>query len=73
MSGDAIGMMEGAFFVSKGVILDWMNELLDVSYNPFNFTQCFSCNYQKLSSVQQDQFFAKLLMQFTQTLSMSLK
>jgi hypothetical protein len=31
MSGDAIGMMEGAFFVSKGVILEWMNELLDVS------------------------------------------
>ena len=25
-------MMEGAFFVSKGVILEWMNELLDVSY-----------------------------------------
>jgi hypothetical protein len=24
-------MMEGAFFVSKGVILEWMNELLDVS------------------------------------------
>ena len=23
--------MEGAFFVSKGVILDWLNELLDVS------------------------------------------
>ena len=31
MSGDTIGMMEGAFFVSKGVILEWMNELLDVS------------------------------------------
>ena len=31
MSGDSIGMMEGAFFVSKGVILEWMNELLDVS------------------------------------------
>ena len=31
MSGDTIGMMEGAFFVSKGVILDWVNELLDVS------------------------------------------
>lgn len=31
MSGDAIGMMEGAFFVSKGVILEWLNELLDVS------------------------------------------
>ena len=38
-SGDNIGMMEGAFFVSKGVILDWMNELLDVSNTisiPFN-------------------------------------
>tara|TARA_B110000503_G_C7070135_1_gene380517 strand:- start:986 stop:1147 length:162 start_codon:yes stop_codon:yes gene_type:complete len=32
-AGDNIGMMEGAFFVSKGVILDWMNELLDVSTN----------------------------------------
>ena len=31
MSGDTIGMMEGAFFVSKGVILEWLNELLDVS------------------------------------------
>ena len=31
MSGDTIGMMEGAFFVSKGVIIDWLNELLDVS------------------------------------------
>lgn len=30
-AGDNIGMMEGAFFVSKGVILDWVNELLDVS------------------------------------------
>jgi len=31
MSGESIGMMEGAFFVSKGIILEWMNELLDVS------------------------------------------
>lgn len=31
MSGESIGMMEGAFFVSKGVILEWLNELLDVS------------------------------------------
>jgi len=30
MSGDSIGMMEGAFFVSKGVILEWLNELLDL-------------------------------------------
>ena len=30
-TGQSIGMMEGAFFVSKGVILEWLNELLDVS------------------------------------------
>lgn len=35
MSGDSIGMMEGAFFVSKGIIIDWINELLDVSYSFF--------------------------------------
>ena len=35
MSGDAIGMMEGAFFVSKNIILDWMNDLLDVSIIQF--------------------------------------
>jgi len=29
-TGESIGMMEGAFFVSKGVILDWLNELLDL-------------------------------------------
>lgn len=48
MSGDAIGMMEGAFFVSKGVILDWMNDLLDVSaHTPFIKTHAdfvCSCN-----------------------------
>jgi hypothetical protein len=38
MSGDTIGMMEGAFFVSKGVILDWLNELLDVSFFNSLFT-----------------------------------
>lgn len=26
----SIGMMEGAFFVGKGVIQDWLNELLDL-------------------------------------------
>jgi RP/EB family microtubule-associated protein len=25
-SGDNIGMMEGAFFVSKGIIINWINE-----------------------------------------------
>ena len=29
-SGESVGAMEGAFFVSKGVILDWLNELLDL-------------------------------------------
>ena len=35
-AGDNIGMMEGAFFVSKGVILEWLNELLDVSEHTRN-------------------------------------
>ena len=30
-TGDTIGIMNDAFFVSKGVILEWLNELLDVS------------------------------------------
>ena len=46
MSGDSIGMMEGAFFVSKGTILEWMNELLDVS-NLIKFDPVFSFNSQK--------------------------
>ena len=40
-TGESIGMMEGAFFVSKGVILDWMNELLDVSYNKWAILTLF--------------------------------
>jgi hypothetical protein len=66
MSGDAIGMMEGAFFVSKGVILDWMNELLDVSFICLLLNNYSSYNYQKSSNAQQDQFIARSWMQFTQ-------
>lgn len=58
MSGEAIGMMEGAFFVSKGVILEWMNELLDVS-NPQVWIFVFSFNFRKSSSAQQDLSTAK--------------
>jgi len=72
MSGDAIGMMEGAFFVSKGVILEWMNELLDVS-KWLNLNPLFSYNSQKLSNVLQALYIAKLWMQFTQELSVSQK
>ena len=72
MSGDAIGMMEGAFFVSKGVILEWMNELLDVSI-PLSWHNVFSFNFQKLSNAQLDQSIAKFWMPFTQELSVSLK
>lgn len=72
MSGDAIGMMEGAFFVSKGVILEWMNELLDVS-TLSQFHYFFSFNFQKLNSAPQDQFIARLWMQSTQELSISQK
>ena len=69
MSGDAIGMMEGAFFVSKGVILDWMNELLDVSFISLLLSNYRSYNYQKSSNAQQDQFIARSWMLYTQELS----
>jgi hypothetical protein len=51
-------MMEGAFFVSKGVILDWMNELLDVSKFYWILFRN-SSNLQKLNNAQQEQFTAK--------------
>ena len=28
---ESIGLMEGAFFVPKGEIISWVNELLDVN------------------------------------------
>jgi len=30
-SGDNIGMMEGAFFVSKGIIINWINEFFQLN------------------------------------------
>lgn len=33
-NGEAIGIMEGAFFVSKSDILSWLNSFLQVSLSP---------------------------------------
>ena len=71
MSGDNIGMMEGAFFVSKGVILEWMNELLDVSIQIFvlnmkSFEIMCSFNLLKLSNVPPVQYTVKLWTQSSQ-------
>ena len=30
-NAESFGMMDGTYFVSKGVILDWMNELLKLN------------------------------------------
>lgn len=35
MADQSIGMMEGAFFVSKGEILSWVNHLLQVKFKQF--------------------------------------
>jgi hypothetical protein len=32
MSGEAIGMMDKAYFVGKVAILQWLNELLEVNF-----------------------------------------
>jgi len=30
---ESIGMMDKAYFVGKAIILQWLNELLEVSYS----------------------------------------
>ena len=72
MSGDTIGMMEGAFFVSKGVILEWMNDLLDVS-NHTDLISNYSFNSPKLSNAPLELSTAKLWMQSIQELLISAK
>ena len=32
-SGSSIGMMEGAFFVGRGELLSWVNDLLQINMN----------------------------------------
>lgn len=41
MSGDNIGMMEGAFFVGRGELLAWLNEFYGVKLFKFNQSLVF--------------------------------
>ena len=73
MSGDTIGMMEGAFFVSKGVILDWLNELLDLQLTKIEqcatgsvYCQVMDAIYPGTFSIAKVKFGAKFDYEFVE-------
>jgi microtubule-associated protein, RP/EB family len=47
MSGAGFGMMEGAYFVPRGELLEWINELLDLDYTKVEQT----CNAAAITQV----------------------
>lgn len=73
MSGDNIGMMEGAFFVSKGIIIDWINELLDLQITKIEqcatgaiYCQIIDAIYPGSFSMAKVKFGAKFDYEFTE-------
>lgn len=51
MSGDTIGMMEGAFFVSRTEILEWINDLLTLNLTKVEQVACGSVYCQIIDSI----------------------
>lgn len=48
---DTVGMMNGAFFVSKSELLDWMNDFFQIGYNKIEQTASGALHCQILDSI----------------------
>lgn len=60
-TGDSIGMMEGAFFVSRSEILEWINDLLELQMTKVEQAATGAVYCQIIDSIYPGSFaFAKV-------------